>query len=90
MAIPRLTITRDQFEKAMDNLEWCYAGWDDPVLLDERSPDGEITTILAYDEDSVMIQKIRDKEGFLYNILPLCEFCNGDRVEVQGGDEYGF
>lgn len=80
----RLTVTKDQFIQSVD----AFKNNDpfDHVLVDERTPEGEIVTILVYDEESILIQKIFEK-GLEYNIVPIEEYFGGERVE--GGDVDG-
>lgn len=48
------------------------------LLLDERAPNGKITTVLEYDEETIMVQTVFDKE-FDYIKIPLQEFINYDK-----------
>lgn len=43
-------------------------------LLDEMSPDGDVTTILKYDEQSVIFQQLTCKGVLKYKILQNQEF----------------
>lgn len=79
MSIPYLTVTKEQFDAtvlAFENNELF-----DPLLLDERAPDGSITTVTLYDEESIMLQKINTKGDLQYNIVPDAEYWSGERIE---------
>lgn len=77
--IPKLMITRAQHAAALEALSNRCDVFD-PVLIDERAPSGEICTIIEYDDESIMIQQVKGKEGFLYNIVPRSEFIAGTMV----------
>ena len=81
--VERLTVTKDQFNESIAVLKAHAADIEslfDPILLDERSPDGTVTTIIEYDADSIMIQRI-DNKGFEYNVVPRNEYICGARVK---------
>ncbi len=79
MSIPYLTVTKEQFDStviAFENNELF-----DPLLLDERAPDGSITTVTLYDDESVLLQKIDTKGVLQYNIVPDAEYWAGMRID---------
>lgn len=49
----------------------------DPVLLDERDDNGNILTVLKYDEETILIQSLTSKGVFTYNKIPNEEFLEG-------------
>lgn len=51
----------------------------DQVLLDERDLDGTITTVVKYDEETILIQKIVDGE-FDYEKISNEDFIKAGRV----------
>lgn len=79
MATPKLVVTREQFDATVDAFENNEVF--DPVLLDERMPDGSIITVLLYDDESIMLQRISEEGDFTYNILPDAEYWSGGRIK---------
>lgn len=69
-------LTSRQYKECMD----VYNNKDpfEHLLLDERAPDGKITTVLEYDEETIMVQTVFNKE-FDYIKIPLQEFINYDK-----------
>lgn len=79
MSAPKLMITREQFDMTVEAFEANEVF--DPVLLDERNPDGSITTVLLYDDESIMLQRISEEGDFTYNIIPDGEYWSGTRIK---------
>lgn len=63
-------LTREQLKESVYN--FYHNDPFDHVLLDERDPDGNITTVLRYDEETIMVQKIdgNNADSFSYKKYP--------------------
>lgn len=63
-------LTRKQLKESVYN--FYHNDPFDHVLLDERDPDGNITTVLRYDEKTIMVQKIdgNNADSFSYKKYP--------------------
>ena len=75
----KLTVTKEQFDAtiyAFENNELF-----DPLLLDERAPDGSILTVTLYDDESILMQQIDTKGDLEYNIVPDAEYWSGARIK---------
>lgn len=48
-------------------------------LLDEMTENGEVTTILKYDDESIILQQLTCKGVLKYKILPTREFLRLDK-----------
>ena len=79
MSIPKLTVTKEQFDATVDAFE--HNELFDPLLLDERAPDGSITTVTLYDDESILLQKISVKGDLQYNIIPDTEYWSGAHIK---------
>lgn len=79
MSIPKLTVTKEQFDATVDAFE--HNELFDPLLLDERAPDGSILTVTLYDDESILLQQIDTKGDLQYNIVPGAEYWSGTRIK---------
>lgn len=63
-------LTREQLKESIYN--FYHNDPFDHVLLDERDLDGNITTILRYDEETIMVQKVdgNNADSFSYKKYP--------------------
>jgi len=61
-----LQLTRAQYEESVDR--FYHNSPFDHLLLDERTPEGNIVTVLRYDEETILMQTIENGDLNIYKI----------------------
>lgn len=73
-------LTNDQFKKCCYNFR--HNELFDPVLLDDRDELSNIVTVVKYDDETILLQRV-DKNGWTYNKVSNKDFLKRKGVIVR-------